>query len=83
MRTFSLVPLFCKKPQTAVDHFDKHKSCKYCEHAPGCMSDRGHGARGTISEFVENLKRGNIVNCEEDGVKVQKGQGQFTDEIQS
>ena len=47
------------------------------------MSDRGHGARGTISEFVENLKRGNIVNCEEDGVKVQKGQGQFTDEIQS
>ena len=90
MKAFALAPLFCFHPQTAVNHIDLHTSCRYCEHAPGYISDRGHGVQGTISEFVDDVKVGSIVNSEEDSVKLQKGQrqvdgmsGQVTDEIQS
>ena len=83
MQAFVLASLFCYQPQTAVNHIDLHTSCRYCEHAPGNISDRGNGAQGTISEFVDNLKLGSVANCEEDGVKLQKGHGQVADEIQS
>jgi len=76
--------------QFAVSLFHIHTNCKYCEHAPVYISDLGNRVQGTISEFVDNVKLGSIVNCEEDSVKLQKGQrqvvgmsGQEADEIQS